>query len=151
RMGRDLLLVVAGLAGLIVGAHLLVTSAVFFARMAGVSEVVIGLSVVAIGTSLPELATCAVAAYREESDIALGNAVGSNLFNLLSILGVAAAIRPMAVDPEILRFEIPAMILFAVLLVLLAWKGRVLGRVSGSILLAGYGVFTVLLVLRTIG
>ena len=103
-LGRDLLLVGVGLVALILGAHLLVTSAVFFARLAGVSEVVIGLTVVAVGTSLPELATCAVAAHRNEADIALGNAVGSNLFNLLSILGVSAAIRPIRVAPSILDF-----------------------------------------------
>jgi cation:H+ antiporter len=150
-ISRDLLLVTVGLAGLILGAHLLVTSAVFFARLAGVSEVVIGLTVVAIGTSLPELATCAVAAYRDQADIALGNAVGSNLFNLLSILGVSAAIRPIRVAPSILDFEIPAMIFFATILVPLAWKGRILGRVSGSILLGGYLVFTIWLGLRVIG
>jgi cation:H+ antiporter len=149
-VGRDLLLVVVGLAGLIVGAQFLVMSAVFFARLVGVSEVVIGLTVVAIGTSLPELATCVVAAIREESDIALGNAVGSNLFNLLSILGVAGLIRPIEVSPSLLEYEIPAMVLFAVLLVPLAWRGRVLGRISGGVLLIGYLVFTTILVARAV-
>lgn len=150
-MGRDLGLVVVGLALLILGAQGLVVSAVFFARLAGVSEVVIGLTVVAVGTSLPELATCVVAAYRNEPDIALGNAVGSNLFNLLSILGVAAMIRPIGVNPELFTFELPAMVLFAVLLVPLAWTGRVLGRMSGGILVGGYVVFTGLLMVRVLG
>ena len=149
-MGRDLALMVLGLGGLVLGAQLLVMSAVFFARLVGVTEVVIGLTVVAVGTSLPELATCVVAALRRESDIALGNAVGSNLFNLLSILGVSAMLRPIGVDPELLKFEIPAMIIFAVLLVPLAWHKRTLGRVSGSVLLAGYVIFTVLLVNRAL-
>lgn len=145
---RDAGLVVVGLAGLVIGAHLLVMSAVFFARTMGVSEVVIGLTVVALGTSLPELATCVVAAFRDESDIALGNAVGSNLFNLLSILGVAAMIRPLEVDRALFELEIPAMVLFAVLLVPLAWRGRTLGRPAGSILLLAYAAFTVILLLR---
>jgi cation:H+ antiporter len=149
-MAKDVGLVALGLAGLIVGAHLLVISAVFFARLAGVSEVVIGLTVVAVGTSLPELATCVVAAYREESDIALGNAVGSNLFNLLSILGVAALIRPLEVDPELFQFELPAMLIFAILPLPLVLRDRVLGRISGGILLAGYIVFTVVLVSRSL-
>jgi cation:H+ antiporter len=147
---KELLRMVAGLAGLVVGAHLLVTSAVFFARLVGVSEVVIGLTVVAIGTSLPELATCVVAALRDESDIAMGNAVGSNLFNLLSILGVAALIRPIGVSTELLRFEIPVMVFFALLLVPLAWRGRVLGRVSGGVLVLGYLLFTTILILRSL-
>ncbi|MGK7312373.1 MAG: calcium/sodium antiporter [Candidatus Longimicrobiales bacterium M2_2A_002] len=149
-MGRDLLLILLGLAGLIVGAQLLVMSAVFFARLVGVTEVVIGLTVVAIGTSLPELATCVVAALRDESDIALGNAVGSNIFNLLSILGVSAMIRPISVAPGLMEFEVPAMILFAVLLVPLAWHGRLLGRISGSVLVGGYVVFTAILIARSL-
>lgn len=149
-VARDVALIFLGLGGLVVGAQLLVESAVFFARLVGVSEVVIGLTVVAIGTSLPELATCVVAAVRRESDIALGNAVGSNLFNLLFILGVATMIRPIGVTPDLLTFEVPAMILFAALLVPLAWHGRVLGRVSGSVLISGYVVFTALLVARSL-
>lgn len=146
----DIFLVALGLGGLVIGAQFLVMSAVFFARLVGVSEVVIGLTVVAVGTSLPELATCVVAAVRHESDIALGNAVGSNLFNLLSILGVSAMIRPIAVDPELLEFEVPAMILFAVLLVPLTWHKKILGRISGSVLLAGYVIFTALLIARSL-
>jgi cation:H+ antiporter len=128
----------------------LVMSAVFFARLVGVSEVVIGLTVVAVGTSLPELATCVVASLRRESDIALGNAVGSNLFNLLPILGIAALIRPIRVAPELMRFEVPAMIVFAALLVPLAWHRRTLGRISGGVLVAGYVVFTVLVITRSL-
>ena len=148
--GRDVVLILAGLAGLVVGAQLLVTSAVFFARMLGVAEVVIGLTVVAIGTSLPELATCVVAALRSEPDIALGNAVGSNVFNLLSILAVAALILPIPVDAALLEFEIPAMVIFSVLIVPLAWRGRVLGRVAGALLLVGYIAFTAILIIRAL-
>ena len=147
---KDLLLVLIGLAGLVVGAQLLVSSAVYFARLLGISEIVIGMTVVAIGTSLPELATCVVAAFRSESDIALGNAVGSNIFNLLSILAIAALIRPIPVTAAVLEYEIPAMLLFAILLVPLAWKGRVLGRASGALLVAGYILFTVVLIARAL-
>jgi cation:H+ antiporter len=148
---RDVALVGLGLVGLVIGAQLLVMSSVYFARILGVTEVVIGITVVAIGTSLPELATCVVAAIRSEPDIALGNAVGSNIFNLVSILGVAALIRPITVGRELLYFEIPAMILFAVVLIPLAWRGRVLGRGSGAVLLMGYVAFTGLLAARVLG
>lgn len=143
-------LVLAGMVGLTLGAQLLVMSSVFFAQLLGVSEVVIGITVVAIGTSLPELATCVVAALRSESDIALGNAVGSNIFNLLSILGVSSLIRPIPVDRALLAFEMPAMVIFAVLLVPLAWRGRILGRGSGIVLLASYVVFTAVLAVRVL-
>jgi cation:H+ antiporter len=151
REWKDMGLIVLGLLGLVVGAHLLVLSSVYFARILGVTEVVIGITVVAIGTSLPELATCVVAALRSEPDIALGNAVGSNIFNLLPILGVAALIRPIPVARDLLAFEIPAMVLFAVILLPLAWQGRVLGRGSGIILLAGYLIFTGTLAARVLG
>jgi cation:H+ antiporter len=144
-------LVLLGTLGLVLGAHMLVSSSVFFAQILGVSEVVIGITVVAIGTSLPELATCTIAAMRGESDIALGNAVGSNIFNLLSILGVSALIRPIAVDRQLLQFEIPAMVFFAIILVPLAWRGRTLGRASGVILLGGYVLFTAILAVRVLG
>ncbi len=147
----DVVLIALGLGGLVVGAHLLVVSSVFFALILGVSEVVIGITIVAIGTSLPELATCVVAALRSEPDIAIGNAVGSNIFNILPILGIAALIRPIPVRSELLEFEIPAMLLFAAVLLPLAWRGRVLGRGSGLLLLIGYLVFTGMLAARVLG
>jgi cation:H+ antiporter len=147
---RDAGLVALGLVALIGGAQALLMSAIFFARLLGVTEMVIGLTVVAIGTSLPELATTVVAAVRSEPDIALGNVVGSNIFNLLSILGVSAMIRPIPVGPEPLAFEVPAMLVFAIVVVPLAWSGRVLGRVSGGLLVTGYAVFTMVLVQRAL-
>ena len=148
--GRDIVLMVIGLAGLVVGAQLLVWASVYFARLLGISEAVIGMTVVAVGTSLPELATCVVAAFRSEADIALGNAVGSNLFNLLSILSISALIRPIPISAPIMEFEIPAMLIFAILLVPLAWKGRVLGRPAGAVLVLGYVGFTAILIARAI-
>lgn len=147
---RDAAQLAAGLLTLVGGAQALLMSAVYFARLLGVTEIVIGLTVVAVGTSLPELATSVVAALRSEPDIALGNVVGSNIFNLLSILGVSAMIRPIPVGPEPLAFEIPSMLVFAIILVPLAWNGRVLGRVSGGVLVTGYVVFTTLLVHRAL-
>ncbi|HUP48817.1 MAG TPA: calcium/sodium antiporter [Thermoanaerobaculia bacterium] len=140
-------LVVAGLAGLVVSAHLLVTSAVFFARALGVTELVIGLTIIAVGTSLPELATSIVAARRSEPEIALGNVIGSNIFNILLILGAAAAVRPVTIDPELLRFEIPACIAVALTLVPLVYPRARLGRIGGAVLLLFYIVFTVLVVI----
>ncbi|HUP44188.1 MAG TPA: calcium/sodium antiporter [Thermoanaerobaculia bacterium] len=141
----DGVLVVAGILGLVVSAHLLVTAAVFFAREFGVSELVVGLTIVAVGTSLPELATSIVAARRNEPEIALGNVVGSNICNVLLILGVAAAIRPISVAPSLMRFEIPVSIAVAVVLVPLMYPRARLGRFGGAVLVLCYVAFTVVL------
>ena len=99
---RMMLLIVAGLAGLFFGGKFMVDGAVFIARMAGLSEKVIGLTIVAVGTSLPELATSVVAAIRKKGDIALGNVVGSNIFNVFFILGITALIRPLPVSASMI-------------------------------------------------
>jgi cation:H+ antiporter len=140
--------VVAGLVALVAGARLLVDSSIIFARAAGVSELVIGLTVVAAGTSLPELATSTIAALRRESDIALGNVIGSNIFNLLAILGFSAAIRPLSIAADLIRVEIPVMIASSLLLVPLAFTGRRLDRWEGALLLLCYLGFLMLLFLR---
>jgi len=145
---RDLALVAVGLGGLVVGAQLLVGAAVFFARAAGISEVVVGLTVVAIGTSLPELATSVLAAARKEADIALGNAIGSNIFNSLIILGAAALARPIRVDEALLAFEIPVMVGVSALFPLMAYTRRTLARPEGAVLLACYLVFLGVLLAR---
>lgn len=145
----DLGLIVIGIGGLGIGAELMVESATGFARALGVSELVIGLTIVSIGTSLPELATVLVAAFREEADIALGNAVGSNIFNILAILGVAAVIRPIGIAPSTLRFELPALVLISVLLFPFAWTRLRLDRWEGAVLIACYIAFTLALFLRT--
>jgi cation:H+ antiporter len=141
RVWVAVLLVVVGLAGLLGGAHLMVASAVEIAKAAGVSEWVIGLTVVAVGTSLPEVAATVAAAYRGESDIALGNIAGSNLFNILLILGTTAAIRPLGVPDAALSREFPAMVLFAVLLLVVVANGKVVRRWEGAVLLAAYAAF----------
>lgn len=147
----DLGLVAAGLGGLALGAHALVGAAVALARGLGVSELVIGLTIVALGTALPELATAALAALRHETDIAVGNIVGSNLFNSLAILGTAAALRPLDVAPSLLRFEIPVMIFLSTLLLPLAWTRLRLERWEGALLVAGYAAFHGWLLTRNTG
>lgn len=134
---RDGLWVALGLGGLVLGADLFVGAAVGLAEIAGVSNAVIGLTVVAVGTSLPEFATTLVAASRGESDIAIGNVVGSNLFNLLGILGAAALVRPLRA-PGLEVLDLAVMVALTAALVVLMWTGRRLVRAEGAVLLAGY-------------
>lgn len=145
---RNLALVVVGLLLLTLGARFLVDSATFFARLSGLSELVIGLTVVAIGTSLPELATSVLAAFRRQTDIAIGNIVGSNVFNLLGILGVTALVQPIAVDEALFRFEFPVMLFVSLLLLPLAWSRWRIERWEGAALLLGYAVFVWVLLAR---
>jgi cation:H+ antiporter len=131
-----------GLAGVVGGAYFLVEGAVALAQQAGVSETVIGLTVVAVGTSLPELATSAIAARRGQGDVAFGNLVGSNVFNLLGILGVTAAVAPIPVPPEIVRLDVWVMGAVALLALGLAATGQRVNRVEGALLLAAYAAYT---------
>jgi len=138
---RNVVLIVGGLVALIGGAQLMVSSAVFVARRFGVSSFVIGVTVIALGTSLPELAASVVASARGNAELSVGNVVGSNIFNSLLILGIVAVIRPIAVGPELFRFQIPAMILFTVIVLPLMYTGMKLSRWEGVMLLAAYGAF----------
>jgi cation:H+ antiporter len=134
-------LVVAGMAGLIGGAHLMVTAAVEMAKSFGVSEWLIGLTIVAVGTSLPEVAATGAAAWRGESDIALGNVIGSNLFNILLILGTTVVVKPMSVADAAINREIPVMIGFAILALVVVANGMVVRRWEGALLLLAYAGF----------
>lgn len=138
----DALLVAVGIVALAAGAHLTVTAAVVFARAAGISELLVGLTVVAIGTSLPELATSVLAAVRKQADIAVANVVGSNIINVFLILGASAGIRQLEVDPSLIRLEIPAMVALTLLLVPFAATGSKVQRWEGAVLLAAYVAFT---------
>lgn len=130
--------ILMGLVGLGFGADLLVDGAVAVARIAGVSETVIGLTLVAIGTSLPELVTSVMAAMRRQADVALGNVIGSNIFNITAILGTTAMIAPMQVPAEMLRFDLWVMLAATLALApFVVWR-RDIGRFSGGVLLAGY-------------
>lgn len=140
KAGRDLLLVAAGLLLLLIGGYLLVESAVAIARGLGISELIIGLTLVAIGTSLPELATSVVAVLREEPDIAVGNVVGSNLFNLLAVLGPVAIITPIPMSPELLRIQVPALLVLTGLLWPTLRSGHTLSRWEAGGLLTAYAI-----------
>ncbi|MDQ3258271.1 MAG: sodium:calcium antiporter, partial [Acidobacteriota bacterium] len=133
----DVLFVLVGLAMLLFGANLFVDGAVAVAERFGVSQAVIGLTIVAVGTSLPELATSIVAAFKGEGDIAVGNAVGSSIFNILCILGVAALIRPMATT-GISMVDLAVMTACAVLVMPIMRSGFCLNRWEGIFLLAVY-------------
>ena len=133
----DVLFVLVGLAMLLFGANLFVDGAVAVAERFGVSQAVIGLTIVAVGTSLPELATSIVAAFKGEGDIAVGNAVGSSIFNILCILGVAALIRPMATT-GISMVDLAVMTACAVLVMPMMRSGFCLNRWEGIFLLAVY-------------
>ncbi|MFN8372456.1 MAG: calcium/sodium antiporter [Anaerolineae bacterium] len=146
-LSKEGLRLVAGLVMLVAGAQGMVAGATSIARSFGVSELLIGLTLVAVGTSLPEIATSVLAVRRGHTDIAVGNAVGSNIANLLAVLGLTAVIRPVPVDPALLRFEIPVMIVFAVVSLILMLD-RQLARWQAALLLAGYAVFIVCMVLR---
>lgn len=134
------LMVVGGIGLLVLGGELMIGAAVNIARSFGISEVVIGLTLVALGTSLPELVTSVVAAIRRHSDIALGNILGSNLYNILGILGVASLIAPTDIPPEIARTEMWVMLAATLLLLPAMISGKV-GRGLGAAMLAGYAAY----------
>lgn len=133
----------AGLLSLIVGANLTVDGATAVARTLGVSEFVIGLTLVAFGTSLPEFASSLVAAARRQTDIAIGNVIGSNIANVLAILGVSALVQPIPVTPTILQVQIPVMLGFSVLTLFMGFD-RLIGRREAALLLACYAGFVML-------
>jgi cation:H+ antiporter len=135
---RSALFIALGIALLVVGARALVTGAVDLARAFGISEAVIGLTLVAFGTSLPELASSVAAAARRQGDIILGNVIGSNIFNVLAVLGVTAVIAPIPVNLARVQLDLGVMIGFSVLVLLFMLAGRRLGRVRGALLLLAY-------------
>ncbi|GJQ24572.1 MAG: calcium/sodium antiporter [Planctomycetia bacterium] len=138
---KDIFLILIGLGALLGGAHFLVHAAIYIAKIIGISEFVIGLTVIAVGTSLPELATSMVAAIRKESDISVGNVLGSNIFNILAVLGISSVIQPLSVNAVSLRVDLPVMLCFSIFLIpLITWK-FVLTRGQGMALLIGYGVY----------
>jgi len=149
---RELLLsilaVVAGSGLLVLGGNFLVDGSVAIARYAGMTERVIGLTVVAVGTSAPELAASLVAAYRGRTDLALANIIGSNIFNILGILGVTALIHPIPIAEGIVHTDAWWMLAFAVALLPMLWRGKSISRPEGGLLLAGYAIY-VLTLLRS--
>jgi cation:H+ antiporter len=143
---KIILLTIAGLATLVVGGKLLVSGAITLATLAGLSEAFIGLTIVAIGTSLPELATSLIAARKGESDVAFGNIIGSNIYNILGIGGATMLIMPEAIDAGFLTLDVPLMTASAALICFLAFFRRTIGRFWGAALLLGYFAYLGLLV-----
>jgi cation:H+ antiporter len=136
-----LVYIALGLIGLPLGAHFTITGATSIATTWGVSEAVIGLTVIALGTSLPELATTVMAAIRQHGAVAIGNVIGSNIFNLLAIIGITAVIVPIDVPPEVLKIDIWVMLACAILLTVLAGLRVCLGRISGLAMTTAYAVY----------
>lgn len=136
--------VLIGLVFLIGGSRVMLSGAIGLAESFGVSEAVIGLTLVAVGTSLPELAVSVMAALRRHADVAVGNILGSNIFNLLGILGISAFLQPLPVPERILQFDQWVMLGTAVVLLLFLYTGRRLSRMEGGLLLAGYVAYVVL-------
>ena len=149
-LGRALIWLLLGLVLLVISSRMLVWGAVFIASDLGVSDLIIGLTIVAVGTSLPELASSLAAIRKKEHDLALGNIIGSGLFNTLAVVGVAAVIRPLEVAPEVLArdWALMAALTLALLLMCIAWRGRPgrINRLDGAGLLAAFCGYTGLLV-----
>ena len=138
---RIAIFLILGLIGLPLGADLLVDNATIIAKTYGVSDTVIGLTLVAVGTSLPELATTVMAALRRQADVAVGNVIGSNMFNLLAIIGVASLVGPIEVDPEFLRFDLWVMLGATLILVPFVYLRQDITRGWGVLLTALYVIY----------
>jgi cation:H+ antiporter len=134
----------------VLGSNWLVESAVQIAKVLGVSELVIGLTIVAVGTSLPEVATSVIAALKGESDIAVGNAVGSNIFNLLGVLGIGALVAPggVSVTARVLQFDLPVMVFVALVTLPIFYIDNRISRIEGGLLFAYYIAYVAYVILR---
>jgi cation:H+ antiporter len=143
--GKALVRFMVGLVALLLASRVLVWGAANIARELGVSELLIGLTIVAVGTSLPELATSVVSALKHEQDLAMGNILGSNLFNLLAVLSVPAIVAPGPVDPALAARDVPVMLAFTVALAAMAWAfdgpSRRINRIEGATLLLGFAAY----------
>ncbi|MFC3879190.1 calcium/sodium antiporter [Algoriphagus namhaensis] len=138
-------LLLGGIVGLYIGSELLVNNAILISRKFGVSERVIGITIIAIGTSLPELITSIIAALAKKTDMAIGNILGSNMMNILSIIGITAIINPIDVSPEFIREDYLWMIGFVVILLPLMLIKRKISRIEGLVLLIGYTAYMIYL------
>lgn len=138
----SLILAVGGIAVTIIGAGFLVDGSVSLARSLGVSDTIVGLTIVAVGTSMPEMVTSTMAALRRQGDVALGNVIGSNLYNLLGILGITAIVKPIAVPPEILAVDVWVLAAATGAGILFALRGMKIMRLEGLLLVFGYLAYT---------
>jgi len=141
----DLIVIAIGIACVTMGAKFLVTGAVSVAQAIGVSDAVIGLSLVAVGTSLPELAIVIIAALRRHPEIAVGNIIGSNIFNIFAVLGITATMTPITITPSIAQFDLFVMMVATLILVPFLMTNWRLSRLEGLILVIGYGLYMWLL------
>lgn len=144
------LYVIIGIAGLVIGGKLIVDNAVLIAGTMGVSETIIGLTIVAIGTSLPEIATVVVASYRGHSEVAIGNVLGSNVFNLFAVMGATALTGPVPIEKELLTFDVWVMLASSAALLVFVLRRQPIGKFTGVIFLVGYILYMLALASRVI-
>ena len=145
--GKNILFTLGGLAAIIFGGDLTVNSSTKIAYSFGMSETLVGLTIVAVGTSLPELITSVTAALKKQSEIALGNIVGSNIFNILFVLGAASVISPLAVDPKIV-VDVVLMIILTIVLLIFSRSNSQIGKIEGVILAVAYIIYMIYIILR---
>ena len=150
KMWVNIVFIIAGLAAIVAGGEFVVTTAETLALMAGMSKLLVGLTIVAVGTSLPELVTSMVAAKKGENDIAVGNAVGSSIFNILLILGVASTIKPIGFELST-YIDVIAMAVSAIMLFIFAYKGSKVNRWQGALMIAVYAIYLTFIILRNFG
>lgn len=141
-----IIILLIGILGLLLGGHIIVRNAVLIATAFNVSETVIGLTIVAIGTSLPEIATVIIASYRGQPQVALGGVIGSNIFNLLAVLGISGLTGPIDVSASIVSFDIWILLLTAIALVFLVLRRKPIGRKTGIFFLSGYAVYLLVII-----
>ncbi|MDR5672262.1 calcium/sodium antiporter [Halalkaliarchaeum sp. AArc-GB] len=142
---RDWAVIALGLVLLVLGSRWLIDGGRGILTAMGFSDLFVGLTVLAIGTSLPELAASIVSAYRDEAGFSVGNVVGSNIYNVLAVIGILAVVTPIHISPGVLTFEFPALVAFTLALVAMMWHGDRLSRLDGAVLLVGYVAFIWLL------
>ena len=144
---KKLALVAGGVVFLAIGARMMVSAAVYFADMLDINPVIVGLTVVAVGTSLPELAASVVSALKQDPDMSMGNVLGSNLLNVLFVVGLVAMIQPLKVDTEAITLHFPVMLGFGVLLLPLAWTSYRITRLEGGVLITAFVGYIVYIVM----
>ena len=137
--------VIGGIIGLIIGGDLIVKNAVIIAESIGISETIIGLTIVAIGTSLPEIATVVVASYRGHSEVAIGNVLGSNIFNIFAVMGASALAGPIAIDGEMFKFDFWVMLAAIIMLIGFVMQRKPIGKRMGAIFVGSYVIYMIIL------
>ena len=148
-MFKSLIYVVLGIAGLVVGGNLIVDNAVSIATGFGVSATIIGLTIVAIGTSLPEIATVVVATYRGHPEVAIGNVLGSNVFNVFAVMGASALAGPIVIDQSLIRFDFWVMLLSSFILLLYVLRRQPIGRKTGIVFTLAYAAYLLAVIFLT--